>query len=116
MNTLYAATGELLARHLDVSALFCVDGLRVLGVIGRIRHLACGCQRHLHLGHRVRRHRRGDLLRARPDDGPHPWFERGTAAVELVAGAIGQRLAFPVGIEFPVQLIERGSTGPVWTP
>jgi len=105
-----AATERLLARRPDVTAIFAVNDLSAFGAIDCLR-------RH---GRRVPADVSvtgyDDIALARWSDPPlttvHlPWYEMAAAAVELLVGAAEGTREFPAGLEFPVDLCLRGSTG-----
>lgn len=108
----YAATERIMTERPDVTALFCVNDLTAFGAIDWLRG------RGLRVPEDVSVTGYDDIAQAPHSDPPlttvHlPWYEMGTAAVELVIGAVEQTRPFPLGMEFPVELRLRASAGPV---
>lgn len=106
----YAATGRLLARRPDLTAIYCVNDLTAFGAIDRLRELGRRVPEDVSVtGY-------DDIAMAAISTPPLttvriPWYEMTFMAVEQLVARI-ERQEPPTSRLFPVELIVRGSTGP----
>ena len=107
----YVATGRLLARRPDLTAIYCVNDLTAFGAIDRLRELGRRVPEDIAVtGY-------DDIAMAAISTPPLttvriPWYEMTFAAVEQLVALI-ERQEQPISRVFPVEMIVRGSTGPV---
>ncbi len=107
----YVAAGRLLARRPDLTAIYCVNDLTAFGAIDRLRELG------LRVPEDVSVTGYDDIAMAAISTPPLttvriPWYEMTFAAVEQLVALI-ERQEPPISRMFPVEMIVRGSTGPV---
>ncbi len=106
----YAATGRLMARRPDLTAIYCVNDLTAFGAIDRLRELGRRVPEDVSVtGY-------DDIAMAAISNPPLttiriPWYEMTVAAVEQIVARIERQIP-PTPTTFPVDLIVRGSTAP----
>ena len=106
----YAATGRLMARRPDITAIYCINDLTAFGAIDRLRELGRRVPEDVSVtGY-------DDIAMAAISNPPLttiriPWYEMTVTAVDQLVAWI-ERQDLPTSRVFPVELIVRGSTGP----